>query len=168
MSAGLERLKQKLRTHAAAAIEAGRAQARKEAETMAQIMRAAVPVKEGTLQKTIRVEDTDTITLSGRTKGAYASREGNRSAGYNSTNNTADFIGVLVKAGDETTVVGGEKPGKKSGVRRGTKFQNAKLQEFGTKNMPANPFFFFAYRQRKRAAKANISRAISKAWKAGG
>lgn len=166
MSAGLERVKQLLRSHAQAAIEAGKEQARKEGEAMAQIMRAAVPVDEGKLLRSIRVEDVDSINLAGGSKGAYASREGNRSAGI-STSRTADFIGVMVRAGDETTIVSGEKPGKKSGTRRGTKFQNARLQEFGTKKMKANPFFFFAYRQRKRAARANIARAISKAWKDG-
>lgn len=41
----------------------------------------------------------------------------------------------------------------------------AKFQEFGTVNMPANPFFFPVWRARRRRVKSRISRAISKAVK---
>lgn len=38
----------------------------------------------------------------------------------------------------------------------------AKFQEFGTVNMPANPFFYPVWRARSRRARTRISRAISK------
>lgn len=64
------------------------------------------------------------------------------------------FIGVTVFAGDETTVVSNASGGN---------FQNAKLQEGGTKNMPANPFFNISVRANRRAFKSAMSRAIRKA-----
>ncbi len=39
----------------------------------------------------------------------------------------------------------------------------ARLQEFGTSKMPANPFFFPVWRANKRRVKGRVSRAISKA-----
>lgn len=39
----------------------------------------------------------------------------------------------------------------------------ARFQEFGTLNMPANPFFFPVWRARRRRVTTAISRAISKA-----
>ncbi|MEO0343019.1 MAG: HK97-gp10 family putative phage morphogenesis protein [Pseudomonadota bacterium] len=61
---------------------------------------------------------------------------------------------ALVTAGNERTRVKG---------RNGKLFQNAFNQEFGTKNMPANPFFFVAYRLRRTRIRSRISRAFSKA-----
>lgn len=163
MSDGASRLGAMMRKHIAAAIAAGKAQAQKEGQIIAGIMRATVPRQEGKLLKSIRVEEIDTIKLSGGAKGAYARRQGNRSAGSD-TNRSANFVGVIIRAGDETTLVTGEKPGKKSGMRSGTHFQNARLQEFGTKDMPANPFFYPSYRLRKSLVKSNITRAIRKGW----
>ena len=37
---------------------------------------------------------------------------------------------------------------------------NARFQEFGTVNMPANPFFFPAYRSEKKRAAANLRAAL--------
>ena len=36
------------------------------------------------------------------------------------------------------------------------------FQEFGTKDMPANPFFYPVWRARRKRVKARISRAVSK------
>lgn len=139
MSVGLERVKSKLRTHAAAALAAAKQQAQKEAETVAQLMRAMAPEDEHNLIKSIRTEPADTFTTK--------------------SGQEVKFIGVMVRAGDETTIVT-----NKSGGR----FQNAKLQEHGTQKMKANPYFNPAKRLRRRAAKANITRAVRKAWKDGG
>lgn len=38
-----------------------------------------------------------------------------------------------------------------------------KFQEWGTVNMPANPFFFPVWRARRRSARTRITRAINKA-----
>lgn len=50
-------------------------------------------------------------------------------------------------------------------VRNGVdvEYDYALGQEFGTQDMPANPFFFPAYRLIKRRVRARISRAIRKA-----
>ena len=127
-----------LRRHGAAAIEAARQQAHKEAEIIARMARTFAPEDQQNLIKSIRVEDASAIT------GRNGAEIG--------------FIGAVVKAGNESTIVTNE---------RGQRFQNAKLQENGTKNMPANPYFNPAKRLRRRAAKANITRAMRKAWKDG-
>ena len=41
----------------------------------------------------------------------------------------------------------------------------ARWQEFGTKNMPANPFFFVTWRGNRRRVRSGITRAVSKAIK---
>lgn len=41
----------------------------------------------------------------------------------------------------------------------------ARFQEFGTKNMPANPFFFPSYRAKRRAIRGALSRAIKRGLK---
>ena len=151
------------RRKAAAVVAQAKAAARQGGEEVAQAMRYLAPEDDGNLKRSIRVEEADTVKLSGGPKGAYARRKGNKSAG-SGTNQTANFIGVVVKAGNETTLVSGEKAGKKSGVRRGTIFQNARLQEFGTKNMAANPFFFPAWRANRTRVRAAITRSVRKAW----
>ena len=42
---------------------------------------------------------------------------------------------------------------------------NAKFQEFGTQNMPANPYFYVSWRANRRRVKAGITRAVRKAIK---
>lgn len=49
---------------------------------------------------------------------------------------------------------------------RGVRFQNAKLQEFGTKAMPANPYFFPVIRAGVRSSRRRINAAAVKAAKA--
>lgn len=41
----------------------------------------------------------------------------------------------------------------------------ARFQEFGTRNMPANPFFFPSYRAKRRAIRSGLSRAIKRGLK---
>lgn len=67
-----------------------------------------------------------------------------------------DLIGVEVHAGDESTMVTNDS---------GQKFQNAKLQEAGTKNMPARPYFNPAKRYHRRGVNNSLKRAITKVWK---
>ncbi len=135
---GLERVKAKLRRHAKAAIEAGVVAARKEAEMIAGLARTFAPAEELDLIKSIRVEDASTIvTQRGGEQG---------------------FVGVVVKAGSEATIITN---------KQGQRFQNAKLQETGIQEMPANPYFNPAKRMRRKQAKAAIGRAVNKAWKAG-
>ena len=135
---GANRLITKLRKHGTAVIKAADAAAKQGADETANVMRATAPRDDLELVRSIRVEKADQVS----TKGGRSSR----------------FIGYLVKAGDETTIVTNE---------RGVKFQNAKLQEHGTKNMPANPYFNPSWRRVKTRVKAKITREIRKAWRSG-
>ena len=45
----------------------------------------------------------------------------------------------------------------------GGKAFHARFQEFGTVNMPAHPFFFPAWRLKKKKFRSSLSRAINKA-----
>ena len=66
-----------------------------------------------------------------------------------------DGLLAVVSAGDEHTLVtNGE----------GGRFQNARLQEFGTKGgqMPAHPFFYPAYRLTKKRYRSRVQRAVNK------
>ncbi|KZL06374.1 HK97-gp10 family putative phage morphogenesis protein [Pseudovibrio sp. Ad26] len=64
---------------------------------------------------------------------------------------------IVIYAGNSTTMVTN---------KRGIKFQNALIQEFGTKDRKANPFFYTVYRSQRRAVKSLITRRINKAIKA--
>lgn len=68
------------------------------------------------------------------------------------------FIGVKVKAGDPTTIV--------TNVT-GAQFQNARIQEFGTKSRAANPYFFPTWRTNRTRVRGAITRAVRKAWISG-
>lgn len=59
---------------------------------------------------------------------------------------------ITIYAGDESTKVGER-----------AQFQLARLQEFGTQNMPANPFFYVSYRAHKKSVKRRIRAASRKA-----
>ena len=66
---------------------------------------------------------------------------------------------ITIFAGNEKTIVTNA---------RGIEFQNARLQEFGTKEMTANPFFFVAWRTLKKRVRNRISRNLRAAIKAEG
>lgn len=63
---------------------------------------------------------------------------------------------ITVYAGDKRTIVTNE---------RGIEFQNAFLQEFGTKDMPPNPYFFTSYRKLRRRMRGRVTRSIKQALK---
>ena len=132
---GIPGVQAMFRRKAAAVVAAGRAAANKGGEDVAKAMRYLAPEDQLALKKSIRVEQTSTRSTS---KGAEVG-----------------FIGVIVKAGDASTVVTNS---------RGQRFQNAKLQETGTKNMPANPYFNVAWRQNRTRVRGSITRAVRKAW----
>lgn len=134
---GIPEVQAMFRRKAAKVAAAAKAQAQTSGEQVASAMRYLVPREQGELIRSIRVEDAASIETS---KGARG------------------FIGVVVKAGDETTIVTNE---------RGQRFQNAKLQENGTKNMPANPFFNPAWRANRTRVRSAITRAVRKAWVSG-
>lgn len=47
-------------------------------------------------------------------------------------------------------------------VKKGYEGSYARFQEFGTKNMPAHPFFFPAYRAKKKEIRRRIAAAVRK------
>ena len=119
---------------AALVVQQARAAAGQGGEDVAQVMRYLAPRDEAELIRSIRVDDASAVETKAGSRG---------------------FIGVVVKAGDETTIVTNS---------RGQRFQNAKLQETGTKNMPANPYFNVAWRQNRTRVRGAITRAVRKAW----
>lgn len=131
---GIPEVQAMFRRRAAKVAAAAKAQARVGGEQVASAMRYLAPREQGELIRSIRVEDASTITTSKGERG---------------------LIGVVVKAGDETTIVTNH---------TGARFQNAKLQENGTKNMPASPYFNPAWRANRTRVRSAISRAIRKAW----
>jgi len=131
---GIPEVQAMFRRRAAAVVAAARAQSHKSGEEVAAAMRFLAPRDEGELIGSIRVEDASSITT----------RRGARG-----------FIGVLVKAGDSTTVVTNASGGR---------FQNAKIQEFGTRKRAANPYFYPAWRANRTRVRGAISRAVRKAW----
>ena len=134
---GIPEVQAMFRRKAAKVAAAAKAQARVSGEQVASAMRYLAPRDHGEIIRSIRVEDASSVTTS----------RGER-----------DFLGVVVKAGDETTIVTNES---------GSRFQNAKLQEHGTKNMPANPYFNPAWRANRTRVRSAITRAVRKAWVSG-
>ncbi len=63
---------------------------------------------------------------------------------------------ITIYAGNEQTVVGSR-----------SQFQLARLQEFGTQAMSAQPFFFPAYRALRKRVRGRITRQMKKAIKDG-
>lgn len=68
--------------------------------------------------------------------------------------NDYESVAITIIGGDDRTVEGSK--------------QKARLQEFGTVNMPANPWFFPLYRRRRRAIQNKLSRDIKRAIKNAG
>lgn len=134
---GIPEVQAMFRRKAAAVIAAGKAAAEQGGEQVASAMRYLAPRDQGELIRSIRVEDAETVSTAKGDRG---------------------FIGVIVKAGDATTVV--------TNARGGT-FQNARIQEFGTRSRVANPFFFPAYRANRTRVRGAITRAVRKAWISG-
>jgi HK97 gp10 family phage protein len=131
---GVENMRALFRRKAAAVLRAAKAQTTASGNEVAAAMRYLAPKDQRELVQSIRVEDAASIKTSKGERG---------------------FIGVVVKAGDATTIVTNQ---------RGQKFQNAKLQEHGTKKMKANPYFNPAWRLNRRRVRSAITRAVRSAW----
>ena len=61
---------------------------------------------------------------------------------------------IVIYAGNEKTRVG-----------KRNQFQLARLQEFGTQDMPQNPFFFGSWRSKRKRVKDRVTRSIRNAIK---
>lgn len=146
MVEGIAQLTKKLtkdvpaRVHAAA-----RAAMEQGADETVAMMKRLVPVKEGDLR--------DSIGWTWGEAPAGAMILGTvQGRGYKT-------MRITIYAGNEKTIVTNE---------RGVQFQNARLQEFGTQAMEANPFFFTTWRTMKKRVRSRISRNVRKAIKAEG
>jgi HK97 gp10 family phage protein len=148
--ANVERIGREMEAIAPKAIE-------KAAEEPMAMMRRLVPVRTGKLQKTIRF--------------SLGFRQGAPRSSFTRTGKVrkTTVVGFIV-AGDATTLVGGKAHRAKAGFgRRSAKqqqWQLARLIEFGTTSMSAQPFFFPAWRANKRKVKAIIALELRKALKA--
>ena len=109
------------------------------ADELVAMMRTLVPKDTG------RLRDSIGWTWGSAPKGAVV-------IASSSANDSGSRITVFV--GDETTMVGNR-----------NQFQLARLQEFGTQAMRANPFFFSSWRTMKRRIRSRITREINKAIK---
>lgn len=118
------------------------------------MMQRLVPVRTGKLKKSIRFSW-------GKGGGAprTTGRAGSRAAGK------TRIVGYII-AGDETTLVGGHpRPRKGRKATAAKQFQNARLQEFGTVKMKAQPFFYPAWRATRKDIKATVAKIIAQALK---
>ena len=135
---GVEQVRAMFKRKGAAVVAAAKASAQAEGDKVASAMRYLAPREQGELIRSIRSEDASALT------------SGNGSE--------VGFIGVKVKAGDATTVVTNSSGGQ---------FQNARIQEFGTKTRAANPYFFPAWRANRSRVRGAITRAVRRAWISG-
>lgn len=102
-------------------------------------MRLLVPENEGELRRSIG------WTWGDLPKGAVL---------FGTASGGQDWLHIKIYAGNEKTLVANT---------RGVLFQNAKLQEFGTREMKANPFFYPAWRASRRGARSRVTRKVNKA-----
>lgn len=114
----------------------------KSAALLVSEMKALVPEDEGDLKSSIGWSWGDAPAGS-LTIGSFRGREFGK-------------LKITIYAGNSTTIVTN---------KRGIEFQNARLQEFGTVNMAANPYFFPVFRANKTRIRSNISRAVTRAFK---
>lgn len=134
----LQRFKRKLRSIPEAAKEEIRRGLEQSADEIVDLMKRMVPADEGKLRASIG------WTWGAPPEGATVFAKAAGEAG----------LVITIYAGDRNTIVTNA---------RGVEFQNAFLQEFGTKNMPANPYFRPAWRLNKKRAQSRVSRSIGKA-----
>lgn len=141
---GLDRLKRKLTLVIPAQVEKATAAAMEVgADEIVAMMRRLVPVDTGQLRNSIG------WTWGDPPKGAMVLGK-SKSAGGDGRKV------ITIYAGNEQTVVGSR-----------SQFQLARLQEFGTQAMFAQPFFFPAYRALRKRVRGRITRQMKKAIKDG-
>lgn len=115
------------------------------AEETTDLMRRFVPDDESTGAPDLKSSIGFTFGGSGRAESEASSAANARLAKLDRG------LAVTMYAGNNATLVDGA---------NGEKFQNARLQEFGRGGMPANPFFFPAYRLARKRVKSRLARAI--------
>lgn len=107
----------------------------KYANQMFSSMKAAVPVDEGTLRDSIRMEK------------------------------DPEKVRITIRAGGPTTQRAVRKGARNKKTGKAVTYDYARAQEFGTHEMPANPFFWPSYRLFRKPMRAAAKRAMTKAIK---
>lgn len=127
-----------------------RAQLTANAAELVRAQKAFAPVDDGDLRASIRFEDASSAGRIAMTVKAGGSRTtkaiGTRTYDREVNINTGDTRGRAKKAGGKSVT-----------------YDYALGQEFGTEDMPANPFFFPPYRAKKRAFKRTRNKAAKDA-----
>ena len=142
---GLSRLSRKLRrTIPTAAKKRAKEALEASAEEIIALMKRLVPKDEGNLAESIG------WTWGNVPKGAVA-------LGRSEPTGNGRLRITIYAGGDKTVVTNS----------RGVEFQNVFIQEFGTQEQDAQPFFFPAWRALRRRAKSRVSRGITKGVKEG-
>lgn len=131
---GLNAVKRRLRSIPQHIIDEVSKQLEKEASKLVSEMRSLVPEDQGTLKASIGWRWGE----AGEGQFTIGTFKGSANA----------KLKITVFAGDATTQDGA--------------FNVARLQEFGTVKMAANPFFFPAYRASRRNISSNLSRAVTR------
>jgi HK97 gp10 family phage protein len=82
-----------------------------------------------------------------------------------SSGNLVQSIKVVVDVSDSKVLIkaGGKLTTKEVRKGSGVPYDYAFAQEFGTKDMPASPFFWPVYRLKKKNARARMTRALKRA-----
>ncbi len=141
---GLERLKRKLTVTIPAHVEKATADAMEQgAEEMVGMMKRLVPVDTGALRDSIG------WTWGDAPAGAMVLGKSKASGGQGRKV-------ITIYAGNLQTMVGSR-----------NQFQLARLQEFGTQAMNAQPYFFPSYRALRKRVRGRITRNMKKAIKGG-
>lgn len=142
MVEGLDRLKRKLtQTIPNAVIEVTAKAMEAGADEVVGMMKRLAPKDSGVLAETIG------WTWGDPPKGAMV---------LGKSTPTRDGLVITIYAGDESTLVGER-----------AQFQLARLQEFGTQNMNASPFFFPSWRALRKRVRGRVTRQMRKAIREG-
>ena len=141
---GLDRLQKKLALIPRSVTEAVQAELERQAADMVAMMKRLVPVESGALRDSIGWTWGD--APAGSMVIGTVNAKGKRSAVG------ASYASMVI------TIYAG------SSGKKGDTFY-ARFQEFGTRKMVANPFFFVTYRAKRKSAKSALTRAMRKAIK---
>lgn len=133
----LERFRRKLRNLPKVARDEIRKALEKSADEVVDLMKRMVPVDQGTLRDSIG------WTWGEAPDGAMVFSKVAAEEGF----------AITIYAGNNATYVSGSR----------VDYQNAFLQEFGSVNMKANPFFRPAWRLNKKRAQSRVRRSIGRA-----
>lgn len=137
---GIEQLRARLRRIPEAVRDEVRREMESRADDLVAAIKAAAPKDFGALTASIG------WTWGDAPAGSFVIAQSSKGNSYAA-------MRITIFAGNEQTVVT---------TKSGARFQNAFLQEFGTKEMPANPFFFPVWRVHKRRIRGGITRAVKR------